>query len=346
MTNIKKDLLLCFLLENYCKHNNYDFTTLYNKLKKEKLIDISYQQPLEIDLDIESNLTTIDNNSITHTINRLNNYNIKENIGNGSFGSVFKCINNIDQHTYALKIIKLIEHDKILREVRLMATFDHPNIIKYYCSWIDNSMTLDNSDSDNELESDQSLVQLNYLENYYLFIQMELCNESLERYLYESVFDYNKRILIFKSIINGLDYLHSNNIIHRDLKPSNILFDSNNNIKISDFGMSIKKHSNTKDTFTGSDIFGTYLYCAPEILKDNSYSYKSDIYSIGIILFELLNQFNTIMEKTLEINNIKDTYLFTNDFSNTYKLESIFISKLLKDRINTTNILSYLKKMD
>ena len=346
MTNIKKDLLLCFLLENYCKHNNYDFTTLYNKLKKEKLIDISYQQPLEIDLDIESNLTTIDNNSITHTINRLNNYNIKENIGNGSFGSVFKCINNIDQHTYALKIIKLIEHDKILREVRLMATFDHPNIIKYYCSWIDNSMTLDNSDSDNEIESDQSLVQLNYLENYYLFIQMELCNESLERYLYESVFDYNKRILIFKSIINGLDYLHSNNIIHRDLKPSNILFDSNNNIKISDFGMSIKKHSNTKDTFTGSDIFGTYLYCAPEILKDNSYSYKSDIYSIGIILFELLNQFNTIMEKTLEINNIKDTYLFTNDFSNTYKLESIFISKLLKDRINTTNILSYLKKMD
>jgi len=346
MTNIKKDLLLCFLLENYCKHNNYDFTTLYNKLKKEKLIDISYQQPLEIDLDIESNLTTIDNNSITHTINRLNNYNIKENIGNGSFGSVFKCINNIDQHTYALKIIKLIEHDKILREVRLMATFDHPNIIKYYCSWIDNSMTLDNSDSDNEIESDQSLVQLNYLENYYLFIQMELCNESLERYLYESVFDYNKRILIFKSIINGLDYLHSNNIIHRDLKPSNILFDSNNNIKISDFGMSIKKHSNTKDTFTGSDIFGTYLYCAPEILKDNSYSYKSDICSIGIILFELLNQFNTIMEKTLEINNIKDTYLFTNDFSNTYKLESIFISKLLKDRINTTNILSYLKKMD
>ena len=270
-----------------------------------------------------------------------------ENIGNGSFGSVFKCINNIDEQSYAIKIIKLVEHEKILREVRLMAKFDHPNIIKYYCSWIDNSILLENNnDNDSELDSDQSLVQLNYLENYYLFIQMELCKESLETYLYESIFYYNKRILIFKDIINGLDYLHSNNIIHRDLKPSNILFDSNNNIKISDFGMSIKKHSTTKDTFTGSDIFGTYLYCAPEILKDNSYSYKSDIYSIGIILFELLNQFNTIMEKTIEINKLKDNLEYSKEFIRKYNMESIFISRLLKDRINTTNILSYLKKMD
>ena len=358
MSTIKKDLLLCFLLEDYCKNNDYDFTTLYNKLKDDNLINISYK-PLEFNNYI-NNLIMAPNTLVNDISNieekemtRLNNYNIIDNIGNGSFGSVFKCINNIDQQTYALKIIKLSPHkyETILREVRLMSTFDHPNIIKYYCSWIDyNKIDLLEYNSESESENSTNsnkIMPINYLENYYLYIQMELCKKSLSNYLEITPFDYNARLFIFKSIVNGLNYLHTNNIIHRDLKPSNILFDKNNNIKITDFGMSIKQLDSNKDNTIGSDLFGTYIYSSPELLKDNYYSIYSDIYSLGIILFELLNSFSTIMEKNIEINRLKETNNYAADFASKYKFESEFILKLIDtntiQRLNTSEILSSIK---
>ena len=362
MSNIKKDLLLCFLLKNYCKNNNYDFNTLYTKLHDENLINISYKE-LECNDSIPTSLNNTYslqyNNEIEKVqkleitkMNRINNYNIIDNIGNGSFGSVFKCINNIDQQTYALKIIKLSsqKYETILKEVRLMSTFDNPNIIKYYCSWIDYNKT-DLIENNIEYESENSttndITKIDYLEHYYLYIQMELCNQSLCKYLEITPFNYNTRLIIFNDIVNGLNYLHANNIIHRDLKPSNILFDKKNTIKISDFGMSIKQYGSKNDTFIGSDLFGTYIYSAPESLKDNYYSIYSDIYSLGIILFELLNSFTTIMEKNIEINRLNETTTFNQLFLNKYKLESEFILKLIdihpKQRLNTTEILTSIK---
>jgi len=328
MSNIKKDLLLSFLLKNYCKNNNYDFTTLYTKLYNENLINISYNE-LKCNNTIPTSLNNIYSLQYKEIekvqqfeqqkMNRINNYNIIDNIGNGSFGSVFKCINNIDQQTYALKIIKLSsqKYETILKEVRLMSSFDHPNIIKYYCSWIDYNKTdlIENgSESESESSINNNQISIDYLENYYLYIQMELCKQTLSNYLEIIPFNYNSRLIIFKNIVNGLNYLHNNNIIHRDLKPSNILFDKNNTIKISDFGMSIKQYKSNNDNFIGSDLFGTYIYSAPESLKDNYYSIYSDIYSLGIILFELLNSFTTIMEKNIEINRLKQTNTFNQLF--------------------------------
>jgi serine/threonine protein kinase len=351
MSSIKKDLLLCFLLENYCKNNNYDFNTLFNKLKDENLINISYNK-LEFNQNID-NLILSKNILDTKKSTRINNYNIIENIGNGSFGSVFKCINNIDSGTYALKIVKLNvnKYDKILREVKLMASFDHPNIIKYYCSWIDynnidlvghsestSTSSIDKSESNDE--SDQ-LIPFNYLDNYYLFIQMELCSESLEYYLESKPFNYNNRLILFHQIVKGLNYLHSKDVIHRDLKPSNILFDMHGNIKISDFGMSIKQSlPNINTNSIGSDLFGTYLYSAPETLESNEYSKYSDIYSLGIILYELLNNYLTVMEKNIEINELRNN----SKYSDKFETESHFISKLICKnpliRMSTDDILS------
>ena len=283
MSNIKKDLLLCFLLENYCKNNNYDFNTLFNKLKDDNLINISYNN-LEFNKNIDK-LIMSSQNSLDDQKgkSRINNYNIIENIGNGSFGSVFKCINNIDSGTYALKIVKLNANkfDKILREVRLMASFEHENIIKYYCSWIDynNIDLVENREDENSTDdsSYKSIIPFNYLDNYYLFIQMELCKYSLTHYLDIKTFKYNERLLLFHQIVKGLNYLHSKDVIHRDLKPSNILFDTSGNIKISDFGMSIKQSLYDNSNSKGSDLFGTYLYSAPESLERNEYSKFSDI---------------------------------------------------------------------
>jgi serine/threonine protein kinase len=174
---------------------------------------------------------------------------------------------------------------------------------------------------------------------------MELCNESLTNYLESKPFNYNERLLIFHQIVKGIHYLHSEDVIHRDLKPSNILFDKDDNIKISDFGMSIKQsfNENINSNVKGSDLIGSYLYSAPETLENNEYSKYSDIYSLGIILFELLNNFSTVMEKNIEINKmIQNGYSKT--FVEQFENESLFISKLIcknpQSRMLTDDILS------
>ena len=97
--------------------------------------------------------------------------------------------------------------------------------------------------------------------------------------------------------------------------------------------------SNTK----GSDLYGTFIYNAPETLDNNNYSIYSDIYSLGIIMYELLNNFKTMMEKNTEINNLKKKHLFSDSLYKNYKKECEFILKLLDDnpqeRIDTNDIL-------
>lgn len=339
MTSIeeKKDTLIYFLLEYYCKSNGINFELIYTKLKKQNLINYIVEPKMILPL-LETKLDIISN--------RINNYNILENIGNGSFGSVFKCVNNIDLKEYAIKIIKL--NSKNLREPRIMSSLDHKNVIKYYCSWIDKSnINLMNclcDENSNSIESIESCDDEHY-NDYYLFIQMELCLYSLSKYLEKTLFNYKERIIIFNQIVNGLDYLHSNNIIHRDLKPSNILFDKNNIIKITDFGMSILKNNFTlQDNHQGckgSDLFGTSTYNSPESQNENIYSIYSDIYSLGIILFEFLSDFKTTMEKYIAINKLKQS---DNLILEKYKQESKFINKLLdkepSKRLTTKDILS------
>ena len=231
-----------------------------------------------------------------------------------------------------------------------MAKFDHPNIIRYYSSWIDTSnielervfdseLGSGSKYSENVSNSNSSLIPID--NQYYLFIQMELCKYSLTDYLLNKPFHYIERNRFFKEIVQGINYLHNQYIIHRDLKPSNILFSESEQIKITDFGMSIFQ-SEPASNIKGSDLFGTYTYNAPETLKDNNYSIYSDIYSLGIIMFELLNNFKTIMEKNVAINELKAKKDFSESLCN-YKKECDFILKLLDDtpdeRIDTNDIL-------
>lgn len=158
------------------------------------------------------------------------------------------------------------------------------------------------------------------IEPSFLFMQMEYCSGlSLDQMFHEDSFfqDTNKQWMITREILEGLDYLHKQGIIHRDLKPSNIFISENGNVKIGDFGLSRKaKSSNTINSSTadfdgfeleaGSGIQGSFPYMAPEVMKSGEYDTSSDMYSFGVILFEIWYKFSTWSERARVLKQLTD----------------------------------------
>jgi serine/threonine protein kinase len=87
-------------------------------------------------------------------------------------------------------------------------------------------------------------------------------------------------------------FLHENNLVHRDLKPENILVDENNNIKLCDFGWCVELSMGNRVTFCG-----TYEYMAPEIIKEKPYNQGIDVWSLGILLYELCHGYSPFRVK-------------------------------------------------
>ena len=144
---------------------------------------------------------------------------------------------------------------------------------------------------------------------------MELCDTTLKNIIVNKTLSYNELSVLFYKIVTGIDYIHKNNIIHRDIKPSNILI-KNNIPKIADFGLSIMnnaivKYDSKKSVNYNSmtQEIGTDIYASPEQLNSSSYNEKTDIYSLGIIYFEMLyvftNSTNTC-DKNNTINELRD----------------------------------------
>ena len=153
---------------------------------------------------------------------------------------------------------------------------------------------------------------------------MELCDSTFRDYLNNIKQDESieKRIFYFIQIIEGIKYLHNNDIIHRDIKTSNILF-IDDTVKICDFGLA-RNVNNLTNIVGGSSEVGTSYYRAPEI-DTHIYNNKIDVYSLGIILIELLlkyckTQAERMMYMKEILENIKENkieyipYLITNRY--------------------------------
>ncbi|KAG6768033.1 hypothetical protein POTOM_026929 [Populus tomentosa] len=154
-------------------------------------------------------------------------------------------------------------------EVRLLAKLDHRNLVRLlgFC-----------------LEGTEKLL-------IYEFVP----NSSLDQFIHDPnkrfILDWEKRYKIIEGIARGILYLHQDSqlrIIHRDLKPSNILLDGNMNAKISDFGMAkLMKTDQTHDA--ASRIAGTFGYIAPEYARKRQFSVKSDVFSFGVLVLEIVS---------------------------------------------------------
>ncbi|KAJ3061222.1 hypothetical protein HDU98_002860, partial [Podochytrium sp. JEL0797] len=173
-----------------------------------------------------------------------------------------------------------------------------------------------------------------------LFIQMEFCQNNTLQDIIKNGIEVSEAWRLFRQVLEGLSYLHNVSIIHRDLKPSNLFMDSLGNIKIGDFGLA-RKGKNPIELMTSSSILGesfasgdgtmtqdigTPVYVAPELLcrGDSAVKYNSkvDVYSLGIVFFEMLYPFGTGMQRVTTLTDLrKPEIIFPSDFD-TKKLEN------------------------
>jgi serine/threonine protein kinase len=187
-----------------------------------------------------------------------------------------------------------------------------------------------------------------------LYIQMQLCHSTLKDWIEHRNKTSNKINIkhinaIFKQILFGINYIHQQNLIHGDLKPANLLlyykFDCSNSdkkilndnfvIKIADFGL-----MRDQDSILNPH-YGTHLYMPDNLnIKQNNI----DIYSLGVIYFELLNIFKTEMERVINLSNLKKM-LLPEDFIQKYPQESTIIKLMLDyDDNNFDTIVDHFSK--
>ena len=227
-------------------------------------------------------------------------------LGSGSFGRVFLVSHNETKQLFAQKVIdkrKLLmsygKLDIIYNEINIHSKLDHENIIKLY-----------NFNEDNENIN----IIMEYAPNGNLY---DLITKEKTGFSEYKAFEY------FIQVVNAVYYLQNNNIIHRDIKPENILIGDDNKIKLCDFGWAKELTLENRSTFCG-----TVEYMAPEIVGSENYDYGVDIWSLGILLYELLYGHSPFKANTNKnvILNIKSHELNFDDTNKT-------VSKSCKDLI-------------
>ena len=355
------------------------------------------KNPFENLRDISSNINTKkeEENSITESHHHLDlspqssssspvltsrfnsDFEIKQKLGEGGGGSVYKVRNKWDNNIYAIKIIQVKIYNavdenrvlsKVLNEGFVLSRLQHSHIVRYYQTWVedfdasisklldeDNSsccyeMGIDSGDEDSEFSKTIVLDDSNTIKKV-LFIQMEFCEgktlkEAIEA---KSLLDEQKWKLIIE-ILDAVNYIHKNNLIHRDIKPGNIFLDKNNEVKIGDFGLAriTKKVTETTATLSasqnktknefinnGNEIMtyniGTKYYCSPEQEKQKSYDNKSDMFSLGIIIFEMFYSFDSLIARDKVLRVIKDKHVFPSDFISKTKQNIVDIVTMLTE---------------
>ena len=198
----------------------------------------------------------------------MNNFEIITKLGQGSYSSVYKVKRKIDNQIYALKKVNfktINEKDKnnALNEIRILASINSEYIIKYYEAFID------------EKEETLNLV-IEYADNGDLFEKIREKKNTFQH------FSENEIWKTFIQITKALKILHDLNILHRDIKSANIFLFKNGNIKLGDMNVSKITKGGLGYTQTG-----TPSYASPEIWRDLPYDNKSDIWSLGCVIYEM-----------------------------------------------------------
>ncbi|KAL0216416.1 hypothetical protein P9112_008600 [Eukaryota sp. TZLM1-RC] len=199
----------------------------------------------------------------------LRDFKIVRFIGKGSFGCVYRALRHADGKEYAIKEVDIQsmsqrEREDTVNEVRILASVSHPNIIAYKHAFIEN---------------DKLNIVTDYARSGDLLGLIKKYKTRRQYFQEDLIWSF------FIQICLGLKCLHDRNILHRDLKSANIFLDGDNMVKIGDLG--VAKLLKADDALAKTSI-GTPYYLSPEIWRNRPYNAKSDMWSLGCLLYEIL----------------------------------------------------------
>lgn len=245
----------------------------------------------------------------------IGKYKITRLIGEGGMASVYEAEHEMLGTKVAIKVLNPILStntqikERFRNEAKMMASLDHPNIIKVI---------------DFDEQPQRLSIILEYLNGEDLNRKIKRDGPLSEKLVYE----------IVPQILNAFQYAHAKEIIHRDIKPSNIFILPNGHVKILDFGIAKLLSHGNEMTQTGTQL-GTPVYMSPEQVKaDKSIDHLSDIYSIGVTMFYAINgkpPYNTDTDSQFDIFN-KIVYEPLPNLSDTTKYNDIILKACQKNR--------------
>ena len=207
---------------------------------------------------------------------KISDFEKEREIGKGGFGLVWKVIHKKTQKVYCIKVIEkqgIIQQklvDQMNREIKIMYILNHPHCLRLK----------------NHFEDDQ---------NFYLVMPLAHKGQLYRILRKFKKFDEKTAAQILRETISALQYLHSFNppIIHRDIKPENLLLNNGGRVLLADFGWSNFNDGDVRKTFCG-----TPEYIAPEMLSKKGHDTRVDIWSIGVLMFELLAGYSPFVAKS------------------------------------------------
>ena len=186
-------------------------------------------------------------------------------MGEGSYGKVFKAKNLQDGQFYAIKQMRMDDFNK---DPTLMASLKG-----------EIQITMD-VNSEHTVQMIEAKIG-----HHFTYIILEICDTDLRKELVSRKFSEAECVAAFDEIMQGFKVLVSKGYIHRDIKPANTLI-KNHHYKVADFGFACKADILGRKKLT--DICGTPIYMAPQLLKNEPYTAKSDIWSLGLMLYEMI----------------------------------------------------------